>query len=151
MDAPATSSTTADNYQPPSAYGRYADVFSRIYADAHSIAIALEVPDTYRARGACALPRKTSRNARSPSRPRCSTFPRIGWSNVIAADVTSARYIAAWVLRRRRWSYAKSADLFGLDHSTIIRGLRKVARTSHLLFVALKIEQLVDDAANARR
>jgi chromosomal replication initiation ATPase DnaA len=122
-------------------------VFSRVYADARSIAIALEVLDAYRAREALVglpypdLPRRVLAIAASLfdvpvkrllERNRCS-------------DVTSARYVAAWVLRRQRWSYGKIADLFGLDHSTIIHGLRKVVTTSHLLLAAQKAEQFLDN------
>lgn len=146
MDSPATLSTAPEGHQPPSAYERYADVFSRVYADARSIAIALEVLDTYRAREALArhadqdLPKRAIATAASlfhvPAKRLLERNRR--------TDVTSARYVAAWVLHRRRWSYAKIAELFGMDHSTIIHGLRKVATRGDLLLTALKAEQLLD-------
>lgn len=141
VGSPATDDALAS-----STYQRYADVFSRVYADAHSIAIALEVLDVYRAREALLgpadqeLPRRVVATAASlfqvPAKRLLERNRR--------ADVTSARYVAAWILRRRRWPYTKIAELFGLDHSTIIHGLRKVARSSHLLLSALKAEHLVD-------
>jgi hypothetical protein len=146
-DGPPTSSFFS--HEPLSAYERYADVFSRVYADAQSIAIALEVLDTYRAREALAgpadqdLPKRVLATAASlfhvPVKRLLERNRR--------ADVTSARYVAAWMLRRRRWSFPKIAEFFGLDHSTIIHGLRKIATTSDLLLAALKAEQMVDDQA----
>jgi len=146
MDAPVTSSTAAESHRSSSAYERYADVFSRVYADARSIAIALEVLDTYRAREVLVrpadhdLPKRAIATAASlfhvPAKRLLERNRR--------ADVTSARYVAAWVLRRRRWSYAKIAELFDLDHSTIIHGLRKVAATGDLLLAALNAEQLLE-------
>jgi hypothetical protein len=130
---------------PPSAYERYADIFSRVYADAHSIALALEVLDTYRAREALAqpadldFPQRVLAAAASPFNLSAERLLERTRRN----DVTSARYVAAWILRRRHWSYAKIGELFGLDHSTIIHGLRKVATTSHLLLAALKTEQIL--------
>ncbi len=134
---------------PTSAYERYADIFSRVYADAHSIAIALEVLDAYRA---CeALSRPADRDL--PKRVvaiAASLFhvpaKRLQERNR-RAEVTSARYVAAWLLRRRRWSYGKIAELFDMDHSTIIHGLRRVATTSDLLLAALKAEQLIENQA----
>jgi len=144
---PATSSTATDGRQPPSAYERYADVFSRVYADAHSIAIALEVLDTYRAREV--LTRPADQDLPKRVLAISASLFHVPVKRLLErnrrADVTSARYVAAWVLRRRGWSFAKIAALFGLDHSTIIHGIRKVATTSDLLLAALKAEQLVDD------
>lgn len=137
----------APSIEPPaSAYERYADVFSRAYREVHSIALALEILDTYRACEALA-------------RPADLDFPKrvlavaASLFNVPAkrllernrrSDVTSARYVAAWVFRQRRWALAKIAEFFGLDHSTIVHGLRKVATTSHLLLAALKAEQILE-------
>lgn len=111
-DTPGTSSTAADSCQAPSTYERYADVFSRAYADTHSIAIALEVLDTFRAREVLTrpadhdLPKRVLAIAASlfhvPAKQLLERNRR--------ADVTSARYVAAWVLRRRRWSYARLAS-----------------------------------------
>jgi hypothetical protein len=134
---------------PPNPYERYANVFSRVYADARSIAVALEVLDVYRA-------------CEARSRPAELDFPRrvlIAAASLFSipperlrernrrTDVTSARYVAAWVLRRHRWAYPKIAELFGLNHATVIHGIRKVSATSHLLLAALKLELMVDGTA----
>jgi chromosomal replication initiation ATPase DnaA len=121
-------------------------LFSRVYADVHSIALALEVLDTYRAREALTrpadldLPKRVLAAAASlfhvPAKRLLQRNRR--------SDVTSARYVAAWVLRRQRWAHTKIAEFLGLDHSTIIHGLRKVTATAHLLLAALKAEQLLD-------
>lgn len=149
MDAPATSSTAAESHQPPSAYERYADVFSRVYADARSIPIALEVLDTFRAREA--LTRPADQDLPKRAIATAAALFHIPAKRLLErnrrADVTSARYVAAWVLRRRRWSYTKIAELFGMDHSTIVHGLRKVATIRDLLLAALKAEQLVEEHA----
>jgi hypothetical protein len=146
MDPPATSSTATDSHPPPCAYERYADVFSRVYADAHSIAIALEVLDTYRAREV--LTRPADQDLPKRAIAIAASLFHVPAKRLLErnrrADVTSARYVAAWLLRRRRWSFPKIAELFGLDHSTMIHGLRKVATTSHLLLTALKAERLVE-------
>ena len=139
--------TEGDIDRPASAYERYADIFSRAYADAQSIAIALEVLDTYRA---CeALARPSDQDLPKLVLVTAASLFHVPVKVLLErnrhADVTSARYVAAWVLRRRRWSYEKIAELFDMDHSTIIHGLRKVATTSQLLLTALKAEQLVDD------
>ncbi len=134
---------------PASPYERYAAVFSRVYADVHSIALALELLDTYRAREALIPPPEHDLPERALA-IAASLFhvpAKLLLERNRRVDVTSARYVAAWVLRRRRWSYGKIAALFGLDHSTIIHGLRKVVTTSHLLLAALKTEHLVDGIA----
>jgi hypothetical protein len=129
-----------------SAYERYAGVFSRAYADVHSIALALEIVDTYRAREALTRPVDLGRPERVlavaaslfdvPARRLLERNRR--------SDVTAARYVAAWIFRRRRWALTKIAEFLCLDHSTIVHGLRKVAATSHLLLAALKAEQLLE-------
>jgi chromosomal replication initiation ATPase DnaA len=129
---------------PASDYDRLAQVFSRVYAETSSIATALEVLDAHRAREAVAnptpdLPKRVLSVAASlffvpasrlldPSRHR---------------DVCSARWIAAWLLHRRRWTSVKIGRLLGLDHSTVLHGLRRVARSDELLLVARAAEELL--------
>jgi chromosomal replication initiation ATPase DnaA len=130
---------------PGTSYERWATVFSRVHAEVGSIAVALEVLDTYR--------------ARQSLRPRPIDVPRriLALSAAVFyvpvhrllernrhRDVADARYVAAWVLRRRRWGYEKIAEFFGLDHSTIIHGLRKVAANDHLLLAASKVEHTLE-------
>jgi hypothetical protein len=149
----ASFATAADDRH-ATAYERYADIFSRVYVDAHSIAIALEILDVHREREA-----RTRPVSRDLPRRVLATAARLFDVPVTRllernrrTDVTSARYIAAWVLRRRRWTYAKIAALLGRDRSTIIHGLRKVAASDHLLLTAMKAEHLVDqDAARGAR
>src|SRR6185312_16560060 len=99
----------------------------------HSIAIALEVLDTYRAREV--LTRPADQDLPKRAIAIAASLFHVPAKRLLErnrrADVTSARYVAAWLLRRRRWSFPKIAELFGLDHSTMIHGLRKVATTSH--------------------
>jgi len=136
---------------PITSYERWASVFSRVHAEVGSIAIALEVLDTYRAREAL--------------RPRPIDIPRRILALAAGAfhvpvhrllerdrhrDVADARYAAAWVLRRRRWAYEKIAELLKLDHSTVIHGLRKVAAHDYLLLAASKAEQLLELELNTQ-
>ena len=58
-------------------------------------------------------------------------------------DVTDARYVAAFLLRRRHWTTEKTGALFGLDHSTIVSGLQKVENTPRLLVAVAKAEHLL--------
>jgi hypothetical protein len=136
---------------PPSAYERYADVFSRVYVDAHSIAIALEVLDIHRACAARARPADLDFPGRvlETAATLFSVPPGRLRERNRRTDVTSARYVAAWVLRRHRWVYPKIAELFGLNHATIIHGIRKVSASSHLLLAALKLESIIDGAATS--
>jgi chromosomal replication initiation ATPase DnaA len=145
MDTVCEASEPTSSTEPASSYERWSIIFSRVHAEVGSIPIALEVLDTYRAREAL--------------RPRPLDVPKRILAISAAAfsvptdrllernrhrDVTSARYVAAWLLRRRRWSYPKIAEFLGLDHSTVIHGLRKVAAHDHLLLAASKAEQLLD-------
>ena len=131
---------------PQSPYeGRWADIFARAYSDTHSIALALEVFDAIRAL------------------ENISTQPAIDDTSRILAvvaslfsvpvkrlrernrhrDVTDARYVAAFLLRRRHWTTEKTGALFGLDHSTIVSGLQKVENTPRLLVAVAKAEHLL--------
>ena len=129
--------------QPP--YERWADIFSMALKDTHSIALALEVLDNIRA----------LENISTPLAP--DDTPRI--LAVVASlfsvpverlhernrrrDVTDARYVAAFLLRRRHWTTEKTGTLFGLDHSTIVTGLQKVENTPRLLVAVAKAEHLL--------
>lgn len=140
---------------PDAPYDRYAkifsrvraEIFSRVHNETHSIAVALEVLDTYRQRARLLRPKLVDEPARLVA-ITASLFhvpvKRLHERNR-RADVTSARYVAAWIFRHRYcWSYLKIAEYFQLDHSTIISGLRKVARTDALLLAASKAEQLLE-------
>ena len=130
---------------PQSPYERWADIFARAHGDTHSIALALEVLDAIR------------------SLENIGTHPAVDDAGRILAiaaslfsvpvkrlrernrhrDVTNARYVAAFLLRRRHWTTEKSGALFGLDHSTIVTGLQKVENTPHLLVAVAKAEHLL--------
>ena len=58
-------------------------------------------------------------------------------------DVTSARYVAAWLLSRRHWASTKIGSHLGLDHSTVLHGIRRVETTDHLRTIACKAELLL--------
>jgi chromosomal replication initiation ATPase DnaA len=55
-------------------------------------------------------------------------------------DVCYARWVAAWMLRQRAWSTVKIGRFLGLDHSTILHGLRRVANDAHLMLHARAAE-----------
>lgn len=145
MHATDEPSTPTDNAELVTPYARWADIFARAHHDTQSIAMALEVLDGIRERERVAPP------------PIAYELERI--LAVVASlfnvpvkrlrqrnrrqEVTSARYVAAWLLRRRRWATTKIGDLFRLDHSTIVSGLRRVENTHHLLVAASKAEQLL--------
>jgi len=136
-------------------YARYAEVFSRVYRESGSIEIALEVYETYRAREDLARPKRVDfaqRILQVSASLFCVPPKRILERNR-HRDVTSARYVAAWLLSRRRWSTVKIGTLLDLDHSTVLHGLRRVAGDNDLLLAAHKAEQLLEldeDAASSR-
>lgn len=133
------------------AYSRWAAVFVEVHSETHSVAVALEILDTLRERE-----RLRPRFKEEPKRiveMAASLFhvpAKALHDRDRRRDVISARYVAAWLLRRRRWSYSKIGRFFGLDHSTIMNGLRKVARTNHLINAATKAEQLLHSDATHR-
>ena len=129
----------------PGPYARYAEVFSRVYGDTGSIETALEVLDAFRTREAVLPPVI----ADVPSlvvkvvAQLFSVKPKLLFGRNRHRDVTSARYVASWLLFRRRWSKSKIASFFDLDHSTVIHGLRLVATDTALLVAAHKAEQFL--------
>lgn len=132
-------------------YDRYATVFSRIYRETGSIAVALEVYDTYRAREAAA-PRRRPDMATLVVEIVARSFSvktKLLFESNRHRDVTSARYVAAWILFRQQWAKTKIADYFHLDHSTVIHGLRKVASDNTLLVAAQLAEQLLEEARSS--
>jgi hypothetical protein len=133
---------------PRGRYARYADIFSRVHAETGSIEIALEVLDTYRAREDLA-PRRSPDLADRIVQVVARLFavkPKQLFERNRHHDVTSARYVAAWLLLRRGWKKAKIATFFKLDHSTIIHGLRLVVADVDLLAAAHSAEQLLESA-----
>jgi Bacterial dnaA protein helix-turn-helix len=142
--APANDATDT----PPGRYDRYATVFSRIYKETASIAVALEVVDAYRAREMLTQPRVPDFGTLVVAivARRFSLRPKLLFDRNRHRDVTSARYVAAWILFRHRWAKAKIATYFHLDHSTVIHGLKRVASDNALLVAAHLAEQLLDDA-----
>ena len=132
--------------EPVTPYRRWAEVFSQVHRETKSIEIALEVLDTLKERERVLRPRH---RIDEPNRivEICASLFYVPKKRLFERnrrnDVTSARYVASWLLRRRRWPTTKIGEYFGLDHSTIISGLRKVARTDHLLLAASKAEHLL--------
>lgn len=139
-----------DHDSPPPAresrYDRLAAAFSRVYAETGSIATTLEVLDTQRAREGVAesapdLPKRVLAAAAAlfhvtpPAR-----LLRPGRHR----DICSARWIAAWMLRRRQWSTLKIGRFLGLDHSTVLHGLRRVAGSENLLLIASAAEEALE-------
>lgn len=128
------------------AYDRLAQVFSRIYAETGSIATTLEVLDMQRARELVAKP--------TPDLPKRVLAAAAALFHVTPParllrpgrhrDICSARWIAAWMLRRRNWSTLKIGRFLGLDHSTVLHGLRCVARREDLLLAARAAEQQIE-------
>jgi len=139
------SSPVSDPSGPVTPYTRWADIFARAHSDTHSIAMALEVLDAIREQERVAPPPITYEVDRILA-IAASVFSlpveRLRERNR-RYDVTSARYVAAMLLRRRRWTTTKIGELFGLDHSTIVSGLQKVENTHHLLVAAAKAEHLL--------
>ena len=114
------------------AYDRLAQVFSRVYAETGSIATTLEVLDTQRARELVAKP--------PPDLPKRVLAAAAALFHVAPParllrrgrhrDICSARWVAAWMLRRRQWSTLKIGRYLGLDHSTVLHGLRRIAEST---------------------
>jgi len=128
------------------AYSRWAAIFERAHHDTNSTSIALEVLDTLRERERGRVRAATDEPGRI-LRIAAALFhvpaERLRQRNR-RSDVTSARYVSAWILRRRHWSLVKLGEFFHLDHTTILSGLRKVDTTPHLLYAAYKAEQLLE-------
>jgi chromosomal replication initiation ATPase DnaA len=132
-------------------YDRLADEFSRVYAETKDIAATLEILDARRplqsvARPIPELPRRVIEIAASffyvtPA----SRLLRPGRHR----DLCSARWIAAWLLRRQQWTLAKIAAFLRLDHSTVIHGLRRVRETEDLLWMARAAEELLQSFATS--
>lgn len=126
-------------------YDRLAQVFSRVYAETGSIATTLEVLDTQRARELVAKP--------PPDLPKRVLATAAALFHVTPParllrpgrhrDICSARWVAAWILRRRRWSTVKIGRFFGLDHSTVLHGLRRVAASQELILQARLAEEML--------
>ena len=125
-------------------YRRHAEVFCRVFHETGSLEIALEVYDAYRTREALAparpdlLDRVLTVSGSLFGVPRKRVLERRRHNHL-----TSARYVAAWLLRRRQWSMPRIGEVLGLDHSTVLSGLRKVANTTELLVAAHKAELLL--------
>jgi chromosomal replication initiation ATPase DnaA len=127
------------------AYDRLAQVFSRVYAETGSIATTLEVLDTQRARELVAKP--------TPDLPKRVIAAAAACFHVMPParllrpgrhrDICSARWVAAWMLRRRNWSTLKIGRFLGLDHSTVLHGLRRVAADENLLLLASAAEDRI--------
>jgi chromosomal replication initiation ATPase DnaA len=131
---------------PRSPYARYADVFSRVHAETGSIEIALEVVDTYRAREGLARPKPADLPVRivEIAARLFGVLPKRLIEADRHKDVVAARWIAAWLLHRRRWSTLKIGSFLKHDHSTILFGLRRVAADRGLLIAAHKAEALLE-------
>jgi len=133
-----------------SRYDRLAQVFSSVYAETHSVATALEVLDTHRAREAIArpmpdLPKQVLTVAGSLFHVPASRLLQPGRHR----DICSARWIAAWLLHRRRWTTVKIGSYLRLDHSTVLHGLRRVANSDDLLLLARRADELLESATSS--
>ncbi len=134
-------------------YDRLAQVFSRVYAQTGSIATTLEVLDTQRARELVARP--------TPDLPKRVLAAAAAIFHVTPParllnpgrhrDICAARWIASWILRRRNWSTVKIGRFLGLDHSTVLHGLRRIAESNELLLAARTAEEIVDCEGPRRR
>jgi hypothetical protein len=132
---------------PSTRYDRLALVFSRVYAETQSVAIALEVLDTLRAREAVSrpsddLPKQILTAAASMCQVSASRLLRPGRHR----DICTARWIASWLFHKRRWTTVKIGRYLGLDHSTVLHGLRRVAHSHELLLLARTAEALLESA-----
>ena len=144
-----------DDTQPTpreTAYDRLAQTFSRVYAETGSIATTLEVLDTQRARELVAkaipdLPKRVIAAA-------ASLFHVVPAARILRPgrhrDICSARWIAAWLLRRRDWSTLKIGRYLGIDHSTVLHGLRRVAGSQDLLLAARAAERQLEIDSSCR-
>jgi chromosomal replication initiation ATPase DnaA len=136
-------------------YARWAAIFRRAHEDTNSIPLALAVLDTIRARESARYRALAEDDPNRVVRVAAGLFHvpfKLMFDRCRHSDVTSARYVAAWIFRRRHWSLHKIARFFSLDHSTIVHGLRKVDSTAHLLFAAHKADKLLEldpDAGSA--
>jgi hypothetical protein len=141
--------TMENDTAPPThetAYDRLAQVFSRVYAETGSIATTLEVLDTQRARELVTKP--------TPDLPKrvlaaaAALFHVAPPARLLSPgrhrDICSARWIAAWMLRMRNWSTPKIGRFLGLDHSTVLHGLRRVAASQELLLMARAAQEQID-------
>lgn len=139
--------------RPAGPYTRYAAILSRVFKETGSLEIALEVLDAHRAREALAPARPDLLDQVLTVSSSLFGVPR---KRILERNrhrhFTSARYVAAWLLRRRRWSTMKIGEALGLDHSTVLSGLRKVANALDLLVAAHKAELLLesDDAGTVQ-
>lgn len=132
--------------EPNGMYARWAPIFEQALSDMKSVPLALALLDTVRARESRRFRTLAEQNPAQVVRVAAALFhvpSKRLFERCRQADVTSARYVASWVLRRRHWSLHKIARFFSLDHSTIVHGLRKVDTTAHLLFAAHKAEHLL--------
>jgi hypothetical protein len=150
------SPSPAKDRGPAGRYTLYADVFSRVYGDTGSIEIALEVLDAFRTRESILPPiiADVPTLVVKVVAQLFSVNPKLLFGRNRHRDVTSARYVASWLLFRRRWSKSKIASFFDLDHSTVIHGLRLVATDTVLLVAAHKAEQFLateTDESGAQR
>ena len=131
---------------PQSPYERWADIFARAHGDTHSIALALEVLDAIRSLGNIGTHRDVDDAGRiiTVAASLFSVPVKLLRERNRHRDVTEARYVAAFLLRRRHWTTEKTGALFGLDHSTIVSGLQKVENTPRLLVAVAKAEHLLE-------
>ena len=140
-----TTAPTPPIAAPKSPYDRWAEIFTRALEETHAVALALEVLDGVRAIES-ADPQPIVDDARRILTVVASIFSvpvkRLHERNR-RRDLANARYVAAFLLRRRLWTTQKTGALFGLDHSTIVTGLQKVENTPRLLVAVAKAEHFL--------
>jgi chromosomal replication initiation ATPase DnaA len=131
-------------------YERLADLFSRIYSQTRSIALALELLDAERARDAAAAPI----DLRLPSRiveVAASLYYVRPARRLLRPgshrDICHARWVASWLLRKQGWTTLKIGRFLSVDHSTVIYGLRRIAADPSLRRMAhAAVDLLTRDA-----
>jgi hypothetical protein len=132
----------------PDPYETLAAEFSRVYAETKDIAVTLAFLDLRRPRAVVLQP--------VPDLPACVIQIVASLFYVTPAlrllrpgrhrDICSARYVAAWLFRRQRWTLHKIAGLFNVDHSTVAHGLRRVAESPELRAIATEAEARLEAA-----
>jgi len=127
-------------------YERYAAIFSLAHAETHSIAAALELVDTFRAQEN-ASPATNGDDLPTRVLKISAALFYVPIERLLQRhrhrDVTSARYVASWLLSRRHWSSLKISEHLGLEDSTVRHGIHRVETTEHLRAIACKAELLL--------
>lgn len=68
-------------------------------------------------------------------------------SRSLAREVVKARHVAMWVMRQGGQSYSHIGRELGVDHSTVMNGVRRVDKSPDLLSDATHLHDLLGQAA----